>query len=161
MTIGITDARWLLWSTPTPSASTEIEPHPRLRDIRSLEAPSIQQDHLNRNNPEIADSNELFQNNETLTVAPNRTEVGKCCRSRPGSASAARRSLSSWPYNRSPPKAVCTSIIIVRASEIGASRAAVLFSRNLQSQDGGTTRRNRRPQVTSRILDHLPANSTI
>src|ERR1700733_5106019 len=84
MTIGITDARWLLWSTPTPSASTEIEPHPRLRDIRSLEAPSIQQDHLNRNNPEIADSNELFQNSETLTVAPNRTEVGKCCRSRPG-----------------------------------------------------------------------------
>src|ERR1700733_13961469 len=76
MTIGITDARCLLWSTPTPSASTEIEPHPRLRDIRSLEAPSIQQDHLNRNNPEITDSNELFQNGETLTVAPNRTEVG-------------------------------------------------------------------------------------
>src|ERR1700733_15665868 len=101
MTIGITDARCLLWSTPTPSASTEIEPHPRLRDIRSLEAPSIQQDHLNRNNPEIADSNELFQNSETLTVAPNTTEVGKWCRSRPGGSRSDWRTVLSSPYNSS------------------------------------------------------------
>ena len=54
-----------------PRYQRQLKVGSRLRSICRFEALSIQQDHLNGNNPGKANRNELFQNMETFTAAAN------------------------------------------------------------------------------------------